>query len=155
MRLATNSDVGFHNLSGTRDVLYSGQEITVASLYSIIPFDNKVKTAVLSGSQIKSFMTTGHGSFGDIKDGVTFENNQFYKVATNDYIFDQPTNPFIYASNQTDTGILLRDVLETAIRYQAGVYDFFLLDNPLVIGTNSQNHIFYMEQKKELFQIYL
>ncbi|MDO9629556.1 MAG: DUF5011 domain-containing protein, partial [Acholeplasmataceae bacterium] len=44
IRKSANADIGFHNFGGTRASLSSLQNITVATLYNIFPFDNKVKT---------------------------------------------------------------------------------------------------------------
>jgi len=70
---------------------------------------------------------------------MVFEDYLFYKVATNDYVFDSPENPFIYGQNVVDTGILIRDVLADVMTNQkeAG-YDTFSLSNPIVLGQVSQ-----------------
>jgi 2',3'-cyclic-nucleotide 2'-phosphodiesterase (5'-nucleotidase family) len=154
MRIATDSDIAFHNLGGTRAPIYNGQDITVATLYQIFPFDNKIKTTYLTGAQINSFIRNG-GSYNNIRDDMTFDSMTYYKVATNDFLFDQTYNPFITGIDSEDTGILIRDVLESVLRNQAESYAVFLISNPVEVGTVHQNNIFYLELKKNLNQISL
>ncbi|HCB66955.1 MAG TPA: hypothetical protein DEP70_05295 [Acholeplasmataceae bacterium] len=136
MRVATGSDVAFQNLGGTRAPIMNAQNITVATLYQIFPFDNKIKTTYLTGAQINSFINSSGGAYHDIRDDMSFDDSTYYKVATNDYMFDQTYNPFISGIDSEDTGILIRDVLEQVLRNQAEVYDFFLLTNPVVLGSS-------------------
>ena len=136
MRVATGSDVAFQNLGGTRAPIMNAQNITGATLYQIFPFDNKIKTTYLTGAQINSFINSSGGAYHDIRDDMSFDDSTYYKVATNDYMFDQTYNPFISGIDSEDTGILIRDVLEQVLRNQAEVYDFFLLTNPVVLGSS-------------------
>lgn len=143
IRLASDSDIGFHNSGGTRAPLTSGQIITIGTLYQIFPFDNKIKTTYLFGSEINAFKNSSYGSYYSTREpDMVFENDVLYKVATNDYVFDSTNNPFIYGTDSEDTGILIRDVLETVLRNQkeAG-YDVFSKDNPIVLGQISSLEI--------------
>ena len=151
MRIATGSDVAFHNLGGTRAPIMNGQNITVATLYQIFPFDNKIKTTYLTGAQINAFINSSGGAYNDIKNNMTFDSATYYKVATNDYMFDQTYYPFINGINSEDTGILIRDVLEKVLRNQAKNYDSFLLTNPIVLGSSlSQLDVYILKSKDEL-----
>ncbi|PKK87010.1 MAG: hypothetical protein CVV63_02520 [Tenericutes bacterium HGW-Tenericutes-8] len=156
IRLASDSDIGFHNSGGTRAPLTNGQKITIATLYQIFPFDNKIKTVTLSGAQINSFKNSSYGSYYSTRvDGMVFQDNQYYKAATNDYVFDSTNNPFIYGTNIEDTGILIRDILEDVMRNQkAAGYDTFLVTNPMVLGqTSSLETALFIPDKnqKDLF----
>ena len=154
MRVATGSDVAFQNLGGTRAPIMDGQNITVATLYQIFPFDNKIKTTYLTGAQINAFINSGGGAYNDIKDDMTFDNAIYYKVATNDYMFDQTYNPFISGIDSEDTGILIRDVLEQVLRNQAEDYDFFLLTNPVVLGSSfNQIDVYILQVKQDLITL--
>ncbi len=131
MRMATDSDIGFHNSGGTRDDIYDGEAITVAKLYKIFPFDNKIKTSYVLGSEINAYINA-YGSYNDIRPGISsFSSNTYYKVATNDYVFDMVDNPFIYGNQIEDTGILIRDILETVLRNQADLGLTFMISNPI------------------------
>jgi len=131
MRVTTNSDIAFHNSGGTRTDISDGESINLGVLYAIWPFDNIVKTVMLTGSQITAFMATGDGSnYHTIID--TFEPDTLYKVATNDYVFDKPTNPFISGENIINTGLLLRDIAEDELILQSYVYSFFNITNDIL-----------------------
>ncbi|MBN2300162.1 MAG: DUF5011 domain-containing protein [Acholeplasmataceae bacterium] len=135
IRLASDSDIGFHNSGGTRASIQSGQNITIGTLYEIFPFDNKIKTTYLTGAQIKAFMSTNYGSYNSTRvDNMVFEDDVYYKAATNDYVFDYSENPFVTGVDSEDTGILIRDVLEQVLRKQALTEPYFLLTNPIVLS---------------------
>jgi len=156
MRIATDSDVAFQNLGGTRAPILNGQNITVATLYQIFPFDNKVKTAYLTGAQINAFLNSSGGAYNDIRDDMTFDNETYYKVATNDYMFDQTYNPFISGLDQEDTGILIRDILEQVLRKQAESNEFFLLTNPVVLERSFiKLDVFILQSKDNMQEFFL
>ncbi len=156
IRIASDSDIGFHNSGGTRAPLTNGQVITIGTLYEIFPFDNKIKTTFLLGSQINAFKNSSYGSYFSTREvNMVFEDDVYYKVATNDYVFDSTSNPFIYGSDSVDTGILIRDVLEQVLRNQkeAG-FSTFLLTNPIVLSQVSNLEItLYLPSKNSLEQI--
>lgn len=148
IRLSTDSDIAFHNLGGTRDSIMNGENITVAKLYKIFPFDNRIKTVEILGSEINQYISS-YGGYNDIRPGInSFSPNVYYKVATNDYIFDQESNPFIYGQNIVDTGILIRDILETVMRNQAELGLTFKLSNTIVLASLEQQDIHYIDFRK-------
>lgn len=154
IRMASDSDIGFHNSGGTRAPLTNGQIITIATLYQIFPFDNKIKTTYLLGSEINAFKNSSYGSYFSTREtDMVFEDDVYYKVATNDYVFDSTNNPFIYGNDSEDTGILIRDVLETVLRNQkeAG-YDYFYLNNPIVLGQISKMEVALFIPDKNIFK---
>ncbi|MCF7931964.1 MAG: DUF5011 domain-containing protein [Acholeplasmataceae bacterium] len=148
MRIASDADVAFHNSGGTRASISNGQNITVATLYQIFPFDNRIKTVELTGSVIKSLFNDSYYDFRDVRPGVVFEDHLYYTVATNDYVFDYPDGVFIHGRNIVDTGILIRDVLEQVLRNQAELYDTFLLSRPVVLQFGE--HVLWVPGRKEI-----
>ena len=149
IRLATDADIAFHNLGGTRDSIQNGEGLTVAKLYKIFPFDNRIKTVYLRGSDINQYISA-FGGYNSIRPGInTFEANTWYKVATNDYVFDITSNPFIYGEDIVDTGILIRDLLETVLRNQADQGLTFNLSNPVQLTSVNQVDVMYVELKKD------
>ncbi len=135
IRLSVDADLGIHNYGGTRAGLEMGEDITVATLYEIFPFDNKVKYVDLLGSEIKDYANSS--VYIDFAPGLslnTLEDDVYYTVATNEYVFDKVDNPFIYGLNPFDTGIIIRDVLEDVLRNQAESYASFLIDHPIVLS---------------------
>ncbi len=150
IRLASDSDIGFHNSGGTRDYIANGEDITVAKLYAIFPFDNRIKTTYLTGAQIKSFMNSAYGSYYSTRvPNMVFDDNTTYKVATNDYVFDSPSNPFVTGTNTVDTGILIRDVLEQVLRNQALSYAYFYLSNPIVLSASQTQDVFIIQPNND------
>jgi 2',3'-cyclic-nucleotide 2'-phosphodiesterase (5'-nucleotidase family) len=136
IRTSVDADFGIHNYGGTRANLDSGQNITVATLYEIFPFDNKIKTVELLGSEIKSYISNSGSVFVSYGSGLTYENiqnNTYYLVATNDYVFDLTSNPFIYGENPIDTGILIRDLWETVLRNRAEISNYFYINDPIIL----------------------
>ncbi len=128
MRISTGADIGFQNGGGTRTSIPSDTVITLAVLYQVWPFDNVVKTVYLTGAEIKSLM----GGLSYDTEILEFDNDTLYKVATNDYVFDKTTNPFIDGQDQVNTGIILRDLAESELEMQNLVYEFFYYDNAII-----------------------
>jgi len=156
IRVSANADIGFHNFGGTRASLSSLQNITVATLYDIFPFDNKVKTVSLLGSEIKAFIqSTSSEVAASYKQGFSYSmilDNSYYLVSTNEYVFDKIDNPFIYGVNPIDTGVIIRDVLEDVLRNQAEIYDYFYIENPIVLG-NTMNYNLYIGEEKRIYSM--
>ncbi len=148
MRLKTDSDIAFHNYGGTRTSVQHGTHMTVALAYQIFPFDNVVKTTELLGSTIKSLM--GNSSMGYDTNINSFDDNTYYKVATNDYIYDGNPNTFNNGQNPVNTGLLLRDLFIDVLEdlRDAGNDTFYLnldIPEPLSIDTYTQLQAFNRE----------
>ncbi|MBN2605368.1 MAG: bifunctional metallophosphatase/5'-nucleotidase [Bacilli bacterium] len=129
MRTATDSDIGFQNSGGTRINVADQTVINNSVLYEIWPFDNVIITAYIKGSDVKTLMKNL------ISDTTitTFNDDTYYKIATNDYVFDQYKDYFTNVNQITNTGILLRDLAKDEFTLQGNTYPFFYLDNPLLI----------------------
>ncbi len=128
MRVSTGADIGFQNSGGTRTNVRDDEVMTLAVLYQIWPFDNVIKTVYLTGAQIKTQM----GLLSYNTELSNFDDNTLYKVATNDYTFDKPSNPFIDGTDPFNTGVILRDLAESELFKQSLVYDLFYIDNPVI-----------------------
>jgi len=127
MRKSTGSDIGIQNFGGTRTSIDSHEDITLGLLYQIWPFDNVVKTVYLKGSVINNLR--GYAIDTEIQ---TFDDNTLYKVATNDYVFDKPENPFLDGTDPINTGFLMRDLAENELNLQDDVYSDFNVTNELL-----------------------
>lgn len=132
--LETDSDIAFHNHSGgIRSTISKDENIDMYKLYELFPFDNQIKTVKLSGEVIKYIIQyKGYAYYTDID---TFEDDQYYKVATNDYLFDKDSNPFLDGDDIVITDALLRDLIASELRLQIGVYDTFNIDNPILTSS--------------------
>lgn len=133
MKNATNSDIGFQNGGGTRNSIDQDEPIDLALLYQIWPFDNIVKTVYLNGAQIKSLMN----QYIYQTDITNFDDDTLYKVATNDYVFDKPDNPFIYGDDIVNTYLNMRELAFLEIQLQSYIYDFFNTTNDIQITEDS------------------
>ncbi len=153
IRVKTDADAAFHNYGGTRADILLGQQITVATLYQIFPFDNKIKTAEILGSSLKTFISgTGSQNATSYRDGLSYAtiiDHEYYLVATNDYVFDQLSNPFIFGNNILDTGILIRDLLEQVMKNQSSTYGSFSITHPILLSQNfSKQYLFIIEDRR-------
>jgi 2',3'-cyclic-nucleotide 2'-phosphodiesterase (5'-nucleotidase family) len=135
MKNATNSDIGFQNGGGTRNSIDANETIDLSLLYQIWPFDNIVKTVYLNGAQIKNMMDY----YIYQTDITNFDDDTLYKVATNDYVFDKPDNPFIYGEDIVNTYLNMRELAYKEIQLQSYIYDFFQPSNEVQITEESLN----------------
>lgn len=130
----TGADIGIHNYGGTRTSIDAGEDITEATLYEVWPFDNQIKTVVLPGSVVNYLKRlSGTTYYTDIE---TFDDDQFYTVATNDYLFDKPENPFLDGTDITIYEAILRDMVLEELILQSAVYDYFNLQNQILTEPN-------------------
>lgn len=118
-----NVEVAFVNSGGIRADAFpidSGEEIDVAKLYQIMPFDNIIKTCELKGSDIRKILNIGGLLYSNTIEkkgstiyinGVELDNDKYYTVATLDYVFDKEEFPFENSINVVNEGILYRDLL--------------------------------------------
>ena len=142
MRMATNSDIAFHNSGGTRASIDQGQAITVATLYQVFPFDNRIKTVTLKGEDFIDYMNR-YGNYS-LKEGIDeIDPDLFYKVATNDYLFDQVNGPFIGGTNIDDTGIYIRELFQEVLEEIAISHQYFTLDIPIPLH--------YLPNRKKIY----
>ena len=130
MRITTGSDIAFHNVGGTRTDIEEDEMITLGVLYQVWPFDNFIKTVWLTGAQINAFKASA-GSFYDTEIEI-FDDDIYYLVATNDYVFDKPYYPFVNGENPVNTGLLLRDIAVSELELQFLIYSSFLVDNDIL-----------------------
>jgi 5'-nucleotidase / UDP-sugar diphosphatase len=129
MRTATNADIGFHNTGGTRTNIEGNAYITLSTLYDVWPFDNEVITTYLTGAQIKNLM----GRLDYYSTEITYFNDtEYYKVATNDYLFFHNSYSFKDGTDSVETTLFLRDLAYYELKNQALIYSTFSLSNPIL-----------------------
>lgn len=118
-----NVDIAFANSGGIRADAFpidESEDITIAKLYQIMPFDNLIKTCKLLGSDIKKLLNASglvasesfvrNGS-EIIINGKTLIDDEYYSVAAIDYIFDKTEYPFLKGIDITNDGKLYRDLM--------------------------------------------
>ncbi len=130
MRITSGSDIAFHNLGGTRTEIDDSEMINLGLLYQVWPFDNVIKTTYLTGAQINNYRTRSSDAYDTLL--TTFEDDVYYKVATNDYVFDKEDNPFINGLFSVNTGLLLRDIAVSELELQSILYSSFKESNDIL-----------------------
>ena len=127
MAIKTDSVIGIHNRGGTRSDLNYNEGITVAKIYEIFPFDNRIKTVMLKGNEIKTLINTFSNSEVYINFDQDILDDEYYRVATNDYLFDKDYYSFKEGTNIIDTGIYIRELLIEELQAQKSLRDSFSL----------------------------
>lgn len=127
----TNVDFAVINLGGIRNQglpIYQGMSIKVSTVHGFMPFDNIVKTVTLTGKQVKKLNSylvfSNNVSFLDNQmyiNGVKINDNEKYRVASIDFIFDNSYYPFLKGENIINTGILFRDILIQTIEQDGSI----------------------------------
>ena len=128
-RWAADSDVGLHNAGGIRDGPPLEGRVTVADLASVVPFDEPVAVAELSGRDLRALFGeafraphgedrwTAHVSGCSITydtaarelrsvtvGGEPVDGDRTYTVATNDYLLETPAEfPTLTAASRVAT----------------------------------------------------
>ncbi len=149
MREKTNSDIAFHNSGGTRTNLSKDQEISEATILEIFPFDNFIITVDLKGLEINKFISSGLGSINDKRPGITFNDNEIYKVAVHSYTFNFEDNPFMYGDNIKNTNIVLREAITEVLKSQKSKgYIYFNVNNPITFDIEPE---LFKDNKNYLF----
>ncbi len=57
-----------------------------------------------------------------------------YRVATNDYLFDKTSGPYLDGDDIVYTGIVVRDLVNDELNLQSTVYTEFLTSNTLLVN---------------------
>ncbi|MFA7075160.1 MAG: 5'-nucleotidase C-terminal domain-containing protein [Candidatus Izemoplasmatales bacterium] len=131
MRVRANADIAFHNTGGTRASINQGEVIHYAKIYEILPFDNVIKSAYIKGSEVKKMMSDQGLRYSTLRS--SFADDEYYLVATNDYIYDQTNRPFIDAEQQFYNGDIVRDLMRDELILQQEIYDLFYMENTLLM----------------------
>ena len=147
---AANTQIGITNGGGFRTAL-DRKNITVGDMWEVMPFDNTLVTMELKGSDLKRVIENGIKNleigwvqyyglkvyYDDntekghritsmrLLDGSKVENDKYYTVATNDFIYGGGDNyDFSGARNFVDTNIPLRDVIIHELEKEKGEIPF-------------------------------
>jgi len=129
LKAATEADFGIVNFGGIRSNAFpinKNDDIKVSKVWEIMPFDNYVKTCLLTGRQIKS-LEYDDDSFvwSTNPDFASLDEETLYKVAACDYIFDKPKYCFTKGQEVTLTPLLVRDAMIKDLEaWQASGLDF-------------------------------
>jgi 2',3'-cyclic-nucleotide 2'-phosphodiesterase (5'-nucleotidase family) len=128
MRHVTGADIGYQNGGGTRNSIPEG-DITLGDLYNVWPFENQIKTALITGSEVEGQM--GYNTYQTELN--SFDSDTLYKAATNDFVFDQADGPFLDGESIVETDYYIRDLALEELTLQSETYDVFSVDNPYLV----------------------
>jgi len=124
----TNSQVGIHNIGGTRTIMQQGV-ITTGNIYTIFPFDNVVIRIRIQGLYLQTLMNSG--SYIAYNMGGYINDASYYYVALNDYIFESPYNNL--TGYEFETFNTIKELMIDQIRKQQAQYGIFDIDNPIIL----------------------
>ena len=111
-------DLSILNTGGVRATISSG-DITLAGVYNVFPFENKVVLVTMKGSEIKSMLNRNESYLylaynNSYSHYSAFDNNTYYKVAVIDYVFTGDYYDEFRNLSDNDyiiTDLLMRDLL--------------------------------------------
>lgn len=142
MAKVTGTQIGITNGGGLRRPIAKG-DITVGTMYELMPFDNTLVTMELKGSDLKRVLENGimNQSIGWVQfyglkvyydkdaqagnritsmrllDGTKVEMDKYYTVVTNDFMYAKGDNyDFTGARKVVDTGEPIRDAIIKELR---------------------------------------
>lgn len=145
MKAKSGAQIAIQNGGGLRISIPKG-ELTVGKMYELMPFDNTLVTAKLTGAQVKEAIEHGIGNekisfgqmsgvyasydmsrpFGDRIVSLTLENGQpldmnaYYTVVANDFMFDGGDNYNVLkqGKEKKDTGVPIREAIIEYVKQQ-------------------------------------
>lgn len=125
----TRVDIAFTNSGGIRNAIPAG-DVTVGTIFEVMPFDNSIVVFDLPGTALKSMLDSMAARGGDPISGVRyaiksgrahqievagkpFDEKAIYRVATSDYVFDGGGRyaGMHAASRIVRTNMMMRDAL--------------------------------------------
>ena len=127
LRDYSEADFAAINLGGIRSSAFPiavGEGVTISRIFMMMPFENCLKTVTLTGSQVKRLLnfdfvySDNVNKYNKTINGEQIEDNKTYRVATIDYVYDNPSYPFLNFNGQDvdSTKILFRDILIESLR---------------------------------------
>lgn len=153
MKETTHAQLGLQNSGGTRATISNNQRLTAADIFRVVPFDNRVVYTEIKGSYFKK-LSTNQGFFKSIND-ISVKDNEYYRVATNDYSFDSTRNQF--RENQLDEETYVGDLFEIFVELLMELsligYNYFNSRVPIVTFKDSSlsyNSYLYFENENIL-----
>lgn len=104
---AADADFGYYNIGGIRDKISIGP-VTARHFWNIEPFENKLVTITIKGSDYLKLLEREDESHSGI---APIKADKIYRIATNSFIGAHAAKAFGDKVAVRDLGILIRDVL--------------------------------------------
>jgi 2',3'-cyclic-nucleotide 2'-phosphodiesterase/3'-nucleotidase/5'-nucleotidase len=148
MRKKTGAQISFQNGGGLRVSLPKG-DLTMSSMYTLMPFDNTLVTAKLTGAQVKEAIENGLGNpkisfgqvsgvfvvydlsrpFGDrvismkLENGEVIDPKKLYTVVANDFMFSGGDNyvSLMKGKDIYDTGLPIREAIVEYVKAEKNI----------------------------------
>lgn len=133
-----DAEVGLINSGGIRKngfPIEANSTITYGDIFEIMPFENMIKVVSIKGRDLKmiagflvvsdSLKITGDNVF--INDNLV-EDEEYYRVATIDFLYEKDNYPFKKGIDPVDTNVLFRDALASAVRDYMKSHDKFYIE---------------------------
>jgi 2',3'-cyclic-nucleotide 2'-phosphodiesterase (5'-nucleotidase family) len=123
---ATNADIAISNTGGIRSTggITAGNNVTLAQLYEISPFDNAVVVMEMTYEEIQNFVNNS-ALFYTVKSGLTLQAGQTYRVSIIDYVYYWSQLDTIRSSDDIETGLYIRDLLVEDIQTKGDLGETF------------------------------
>lgn len=133
-----DAEVGLINSGGIRRngfPIAANSIITYGDIFEIMPFENMVKVVSIKGKDLKiiaDFLVFS-SSLKKTNDGlyinnILVEDENYYRVATIDFLYEKDNYPFKRGLNPVDTNVLFRDALANAVRDYMKSHDKFYIE---------------------------
>lgn len=133
MAEVTGSVFSFQNYGGTRTTIAGN--ITGSDVFKVFPFDNQIISAEITGKDLKALYNKEGNTYLNI-DYNGIRDNQYYKVATNDFLYYASYNQR-YFSSTYNTSIVYGDLYETfydlLVALKAAGHTTFDTSSPIII----------------------
>jgi 2',3'-cyclic-nucleotide 2'-phosphodiesterase (5'-nucleotidase family) len=112
MIAATGADIALSNDGGIRSTgnIVSGEDITIATLYEISPFDNTIILMELTYEEMEDIIYR-EPVFYVLADGVELNPGQTYTLAVISYVYGWDELQEDASTEDIDTGLIVRDLM--------------------------------------------
>lgn len=126
MLQTTSTDIAISNEGGIRSSgnIIAGENVNLSQLYQIAPFDNTLFIMELTYDEIQ-IIISNTSLFYVVKDGVSLQEGQTYKVSILDYVYYWTQWETMRSNEDIDTGIYIRDILIEDIATKGDLGELF------------------------------
>lgn len=136
MKEVSGAVAGFQNSGGTRATISNNQQITGADIFQIFPFDNVIIVSEVKGSVLKILLNDSYFFTNSSINQASINDDLYYKVATNDYVFYSTYNTHTFGSaiNVVEIGDMYEVFYQVMLNLKAEGYTTFNTDLPILFN---------------------
>ena len=155
MKTVTGSVAGFQNNGGTRNEIFSGQQLTAADIFQVFPFDNEIVYTEVPGSYLITLLNDSYFFIDSDISKFDINLNEYYRVATNDYVFYSSYNEFLLVQkgSQTVYGDMYEVFVEVLKELRIQGHKEFNSNSPILIGPNQIDFANYYYFNKKSYEV--